>query len=718
MTFIELDRDDAQPRFDIHDLLLALRRRWGLLAITGVVVGSLAAAFILTRPPQYVATTTIMISPAVERVVSQEQSLTQSTPDSNFVDSEVQVIQSPELMERLVRRLRLDRDARWVGAEEAAARANMPADAPVSVALVQRVGASIAARRRGTSYVIDVSATTGHPNESARLANALVEIYRQADFESRSESATRAHQWLDARLETLRQDVQAKEAAASTFRAQSGLLTSNGVPLTESQIGSVQTEVLRARADLAAAEARQQQLQAMVGSGSGGETLDSVLQSPTIRDLRQREGELLRRQAGLENNFTEVHPDVLAGRAEIANVRQQLAAEIARIQAGMRNDVQVARMRLQTLEGSLYSARGALVGNNQALIQLNELDREAEAARSVYESFLQRQHEVSGQAEIDSGGMRMIASARPPETRSSPKLGVAILFALACGALAGLAAAFIAEFFDDALRTGDSVMRKTGGKLLASMPLLRRREMAVLESQSRHPAAFIVAKPTSAFAEAHRVLRTTIMHTFNRSIRAVAVTSAAPNEGKTTTSLCLARVAALSGQRTILVECDLRRNRVKDLLSIEPDRGLRNVLEEGVSWRDVVLHDADSTADILPSGPAGFTSLDLFDTEAMRELMQSLRQNYDLIVLDCPPVLAVAEARVIAALADGAIIIARAGKSQARAVKAAIAQTEAVGGALVGVVLNGVDPRAAGRVSYADPLHYHYGRSYYETAQT
>jgi capsular exopolysaccharide synthesis family protein len=215
----------------------------------------------------------------------------------------------------------------------------------------------------------------------------------------------------------------------------------------------------------------------------------------------------------------------------------------------------------------------------------------------------------------------------------------------------------------------------------------------------------------SAFTEALRVLRTVIVYSkLDLSSKVVAITSALPDEGKTTISACLARVAAMSGQRVVVVDCDLRKQSINDVLDVESDTGILQVLAGEVPWRAAIIRDESTDAHILPVATSGFTPRDVFGSEAMKKLLNELRANYDLVVLDCAPILAIAETRIVVQHADAVVLVARAGRSATGAVRSAIMQTEAAGGKVLGVALNCVLPHWQ---SYSDSLYFYDSKSYY-----
>jgi polysaccharide biosynthesis transport protein len=693
-----------------------LVRRRILIAATAIVVAGLCFAAFVFQPSRFTATALVMINPGQEQVLSPEQMVgVNNGPAAPIVDSQIEVFRSEMLIGRLVDALDLVNDPEWnalLPREEApgSAAATRPIATPAAAdpnaaqtraRVIEGVIAAFDVRRRGLTYAVEVSATSQSPERAARMANGLVEIFRQYQLETRLESSARANTWLSDRVRELRADVQEKEAAVERYRAQTGLLSAQGALLTEQQTAELQGSLTQARADLAEREARYLQVQQTITAGGSIDTIAGVLNSSVITTLRAQEAEIANRQADFESRYGELHPAVINVRAERADIRTQISQEVGRIAAGLRSEVEVARARVTALEQNMALMRGELVGNNGQLVQLRELEREAGAARAVYESFLQRFHEIADQGAIRTTPAESISAATPPTQRSSPRLSIAFVLSLGLGLGLGLAAGFLAEALDEGFATAEDVERKTGVPALAVVPKLRRSELRQLPLSSQHPAAFLLERQVSAFTEACRVLRTTILFAAGQpKTQVVAITSALPNEGKTTLSLCLARVSALSGQRVLLIDCDLRRRSVKDVLDFEPPMGLLQVLAGEVDWRQATYLDQESGMHVLPLSDSGFTPKDIFGADDMSRLINELRGSFDLIVLDCAPVLAVADTRVIVAKADCAVVVSRWQKTPVRAVRSALQQLQNAGANVRGVALNSVDGRMQGYYSY------------------
>jgi exopolysaccharide transport family protein len=704
------DDGDELGTISLKWLFAFLVRRWRLIASVATIVFVFCLAGFLLQRPQYTATALLLINVGQERVLSQNQLVTggEVVPSAQFVDSQLEVLRSRMLAGRLVDDLGLVNDPEWnptlqpaPAQSSGAGQPAAPVDEQVRQAVVGAVAGAIQVRRRGLTYAAEVSVTAGSAERAAQMANRLVELFQQYQLESRLDIAERANDWLSTRVQELREDVQMKEAAVERYRAQTGLLSSQGALLSEQQTTEIQGTVMQARADLAEKEARYAQLQELLNSGGSADTIDGVLNSPVITQLRAREADIARRQADLETRYGEQHPAVVNVRAERQDIRDQITAEISRIAAGMRNEVAIARTRLATLQGSMDTIRGQLVGNNEQMVRLRELEREAAAARTVYESFLQRAHEITDQGSMRTAPAELVSAAPVPASPSSPRLSIAFLLSFGLAAGLGLAAGFLAEALDEGFDSAADIERKTGVPALSSIPKVRRGELRQARLVGQHPSAYLLERQMSPFSEAFRVLRTTVLLAAGQpKAQVVAITSALPSEGKTTVSVCLSRVAALSGQRVLLIDCDLRRRSLKDVLDIEPSVGLLQVLAGETDWRQATYLDEASGMCVLPLSGSGFTAKEIFGAEDMSRLLADLRGSFDLIVLDCAPVLAVAETRVAVAKADCAVMVVRWQKTPARAVRTALQHLHDAGANIRGVALNGVDRRAPGYYSY------------------
>ena len=700
--------------FGITALLQMLRRRFLIMALVGAAAALLSFTFFMTRTPLYDATAQVIFNPRQEQVVANQNVMGDLPRNFTALNSEIELLRSPSMMARLADAIRLIDQGQQPSAESHPAAANAAGDTQARDPLADRLAARVHVARRGLTYVIDIGAKDPNPARAQLIANTFANVYIASQVELRIATNERAGSWLDRRLDTLRQDVHQKESAVEQFRSQNGLTAASGTSLIEQQITNVQNSVLQAQADLAEKEARYQQLRDLQAAGSSIDTIGNALNSGTIQSLRDREADIARRQSDLENRYLATHPAVQAVRAERADVERQIQSEIQRISVNLRNEVDVARARLGTLQGSLNNVTGELNSDSAENVHLRELEREAAASRRVYESYLQRYQEIADRDQLNTSDARLMAYAREPIKPASPQLKLSLVLALALGLFLGFGVGIASEIFDQSVKNADDLENQVGVPAITSVPIISERMMRLLPPSERTPAGYLVGRPLSAFTEALRVLRTVIVYSkMDTSSRVVALTSALPNEGKTTLSVCLARVAAMSGQKVIVVDCDLRKQSLNDIVDVDTDLGILHVLAGEATWRDAVVRDPASEADVLPVATPSFTARDVFGSDAMVKLVNELRAEYDLVILDCAPILAIADTRVIVKLADSVVIVARAGKSAIGAVRAAVFQTETAGGHVLGVALNCIQPHWH---SYSDSIYFYQSKSYYSVS--
>ena len=681
--------------FGLQRAFRVLRRRRNIVIAVAAIITLLGIGYAVLRPPLYVAHAELLIAPNEPGgVASSEDSM--ARPDANFVESQVEILRSPALALQLVDRMGLENDREWSSGgdngRQAAARA---------------VQAATEVERRNGTYVVDLAVKSRDPVKAAQMANTLVELYFSSRALARHQNAARTGDWISGRLAELRNEVQLREGEVEAYRAERGLLTIEGSNLSEQQMRDAEATVVAARTDLAEREARYRQVQSLVNGGGSADTLAGALNSEVMVQLRARQADVMRRLAEYSERYGDRHPAMQAVRAERADIEAQIQAEVGRQAQNLSNEAAIARTRVGTLQAHLSGVRNQLVGNNAEHVRLRELERNAAAARSVYEAFLQRYHEVAEGFAGLGGDAQVVAAATPPGNPASRPLLTFALLAAALGAFAGILTAFLIDQFDTRIHAAEDVEEKAGAEMLTSIPLLSRRDLTALPRIDRHPAGFVAAKPLSAFAEAIRVLRLRILHAgWSQKVRVVAVTSALPGEGKSSTALCLARVCAFSGQKSLLIDCDLRRRSLNHLLSIDPQVGIMQVLRGETPWASAVGVDEASGAHVLPAAGDCYTAEDVFGSDSMKTMLRNLAETYDIIILDCAPVLALAEVRDVAAMADGVVVVARRGQTDALALQTALSELRAVRAPVLGVALNGVNVRAPGRSSYADPLYF------------
>ena len=730
--------NDGDDLIDLRQLVTVFRRRFWSFIAAGFLVFVAVIVFTLQATPLYTATSSVVLNMREERVVDFESVLSGMPPDSAAVDTEVEILRSRALAEGVVDRLDLvsvpefNSDLRDPGFMQGLAgglrnffSALLPAQTgagsdydQASQARERVVNALMDARsvrRAGLTHVIEISATSEIPRLARDIADAYADAYMVSQLEAKFEATERANSWLDERIQVLREEVRAREQAVANYRNEQGLVDADGATVAEQQVTDINSQLAVQRAELSEARARLDAVRSQIERGVRADTIGEVLRSDVIRELRRQQAEVARRQAEISSRYGPRHPEMLTVDRELADINQQIESEIDRIVANLENEVNVSAQRLRSLEQSLNEARSELATDNSAIVRLRELEREAEASRALFESFLNRfrqTNESGGLAEADA---RIIAGAAVPQAPSSPNLLLNLALGIVLAGVAGVGVVFALEMLDNGLHSDTDIERNFGLPHIASVPLLKPGLLARFSGVKIDPGDYVIKKPLSSFAESFRTIRSAIrVSGIDGDTKVVAITSALPGEGKTTTTLSLGRISAMAGTKTLIVDCDLRRRLLTKAISDKVEAGLLEVLSGEAQLSDVLVTDPETGMVLLPVRETTFTPRDVFGSRSFIDLLERLRGEYDQIILDTAPVLAVADTREIAGQADAVIVAARWKKSTVGVVRKALLELRASKANVIGVVLNSVDLEAQARYGYDTQGYYYQSyRKYY-----
>jgi succinoglycan biosynthesis transport protein ExoP len=743
---------------DLTKLFFAFRRRLRLfvaiaaLVCAGYVLGPLRAT------PVYTATARVEIDPRKKDVVDIQQ-VESDLPINEVnivVDTEVEVLKSRHLAERVVNELHLDQDPEFNPAlRKPGLIATILHDVGRTLAKPEREDGALAkaqeahervvdsvldhlrVRRSGLTYVIDVAFTSANREKAALIANTFGDRYLTEQMESKIEANRDANSFLNEHAAQMEQDVKKAEDELAQYKIGHNLLSAGNETLTQQEISNLDTQMAQAKAAQAEAEAQVRTARAQLAAGSNGSDVSGALVSPVVTSLRAQRATISTHVAELSEKYGPLHPDLLKAKQQLAEIDSEIQQEVNRAISGLEAQARIAKERTVSLEATLDKTRGALASNNRTSVELNDLQRNADAERALYEAFLTRAKQTGADRGLEVSDARVLSRANTPTHPSAPNVPILLLLALASAAGLAIAGVFAAENLDSGLVTGDDVETRLDIAFLGAIPHLasvielepaetrRNRPIALLRGFLAFvrpsldlpvdPAAHVIEKSTSAFGEAFRGLRTSIRYAgLSDGGQIIAFASALPGEGKTTATICLGRIAARAGERVLMVDCDLRRNNVSKALGFKPVKGLLEVLNGQARLDEALARDSVSGAYILPLVSATVSPQLVFGTPAIDKLFDELRRRFDLVILNTPPVLAVSDARDVVAKADGVIFLARWRRTPQKAIESALQMIARVDGRLIGLALTQVDMREQSRYGYGDSGYYYRRcRAYY-----
>ena len=721
------ETDDVE--IDIAEIIRALRRRRWALAGCVLLITSLVLLVTFQLTPLYTASAEVLIDPRDRNVADLDSVLSGLSPDASTIESQIQVIRSRSLALRTIETLGLESDPefnpalrepgvvaelmgwlRGLAPGEPEAPSEETRLALEQTRLVESFSEALSVSRVGrSSYVISIAFTSEQPAKAARVANALAELYLVEQLEAKFEATERATDWLNERLGALRAEVEKSERLVEAYRSEHGLVVSLGVTVDEQQLSEINAQLILSRAHLAESQARFRHVNGLLASGSGVDSLAEVLASEVIQDLRRKQAELAREQAELKSRYGDRHPRMINVRAQSEDLALQIDAELKRIVTNLENEVMVARSRVGSLEEGLADEQSQRSAGEEARIGLRELSRQAAANRALYESFLGRFKETSEQQGIQEADARIISQAAVPAGPSYPRKGLFAAAGFLASLLVGLGMVFLLERLDNGFRSSRQLEDALGLPLLASIPEIAGADSEV-DGVALSPPDYVLARPLSVYGEAMRGLRTgLLLSNVDVPPRAVIFSSSLPSEGKTTSAISLARSVALSGKRVVLVDADLRRPAVAGGLGLKPEAGLVEYLAGEVSLDEVLLDDADSGMRVLPTIQGAGNAPDLLGSESMHTLLEKLKTDFDLVLVDSPPVLLVSDAMVLGRICDKMVFVVKWEETPRQAAQEAVRRLGQFGVDVAGVAMSRIDTKRG--AEYGG-----YGDSYYRNA--
>ena len=685
------------PAISAERVLQALRLHWKLFATTTLVITALVIAVTLTLKPRWTATATIRIDPSRSTQTELAPTVQGMPPDQAIVDTQIGLMTSRLVIADVVRELDLQNDA-------GLAPPSLGEKARIDAA-INNVSSGVLAERRGTTYLVNLSAQADSSAMAARLANAVAHSYLTSSLAQRADSALEQSKTLSHQLEELGGEVREAEAKVAEYRGARGIVEDGSAgTVTDQQIAPLAGSLASAEAEAASAQARLAAARAQIAHGNL-ESVSIVANSPVVTQLRSQRAEIIRSKEENDAVYGPANPSTIALNQQLTAIDRQIRDEANRLVSALAATAQTATEAAARQRAQLSSLRAEQAGNARASVSAESLEREAEARRTVYNQLAQTAQEAAQrrQAAVPVGSI--VDRANPPGAPSFPNKPLFASLGVLLGLLAGVLAVAGVEFTSKGLKRPEELEEVSGAGFVASVPSLSRRKLGRLGNNAS-PASYLLERPKSAYAEALRDIRSSLqLSSGGPAPVVIAVVSALPNEGKSSLAASLARVMALSGDSTLLIDADLRRPSLADLLALQPQVGLLEVLAGKTSLDDALVLDKPTGLNILPVLSSSFTTQDVFAGKPMATLIERCRSRYQHIIIDTPPLLAVADGRQLAAMADANLLAVRWNATARSAVQAAVSRLRRDDIEVWGSVFTIADLQSSA-IGRTDPAHY------------
>jgi capsular exopolysaccharide synthesis family protein len=704
------------------------KRRW-VAGTAFTVVFLLVTVYTFTATPIYEATTKLLIEADNPNIVSFKEVIDEQAAKIDYYQTQYNILQSRSLARRTIGTLKVWEHEEF-GAEpkpgvmasavavvmqvfRPAPPETVPqgtgadarsAEAPETEAqsrAIDRFLANLKVSPVRNSRIVDVKFRSRDPQLAARVVNTLAKGYIAQNLEYRFLSSKEASDWLGEQLSAQRRQVETAEQRLQQYReANDAISLEDRENIYVQKLGDLNSAVTRAKTERLEKEALCNQLRAIQNDRQALDTFPAILSNPFIQQLKTEVADLQRQLAGLGEKLGDRHPDMIKVRTALQSAEAKLQGEIGKVVQSVRNQYLAAQTQENSLFGALEAQKREALAMNRKGIEYSVLQREVESSRQIYDSLLQRAKETGVSAELKTSNIRVVDAAEKPRAPASPRRGLNLLLALLGGSMLGMGLAFFFEYLDNRIKTPDEIRAHLGLPSLGMLP--------AIDMKGGYPLVSNGVPPN--FAEAFRAVRTNVVFSSaEEGARSVLVTSTGPGEGKTMVASNLAVSLAQTGQRVLLIDADMRKPKMEEAFGVPQEPGLSNLLVGNAKASESIRKGPVTGLWLLPAGRIPPNPAELLGSQRFKEFLTSLKEHFDWVVIDSPPVMAVVDAAVVAHRTTGVVFVIGSEMTSRHAAKAALDQLENARAKFVGAVLNKVNLAK-------NPYYYsHYYRREYGT---
>jgi len=708
--------------------LAAILRRHLLLLALVFVLGSGGTAYIMkSLPKRYTAEASLLIEPRRTQV-SDLQAITPDPGDiASLIRTQIDILGSSTLMIGVVEALRLENDPEFAPGnggikalllglvDRVTGESEKPPPEPTAKERIELAAAALSNKisfaNEIRSSVLKVMVTTHHAELSAQIANEIARQYLQFKRQEKFAAMQRAHDWFQEQLAGLAEQARADEAAVESYRAQHGLIdlpddgtsgAQRATSVARQQLGEVASQLMQVTRERAQKEAMLTQAKtAMVGAQTGA--LPEVLTSPVINQLIGQEAGVAGREAQLAASEGNNNPDLVAVRAQLAKLQHRIQQEMGNIVQSLSTEVQSARQQEQTLREKLDYLRGSVGQENTAEVGLQSLRAKARATRSIYDSFLTRATQLANVAGIQEPDASLVSGAIAPLGPSAPQPLRFVAVAALLSVVVGVVFACFIERMRGGYGSPEQLEASLGLRSLTLVPKVsgRARKLGMRD------------KKGARFSASLDRLRGYLLALGDARPKTLMITSALPREGKSFLAAGLADNLAAAGWQVLLIECDFRRPSIRAHFKQLPTTGLAEVLTgRTLGTTDTVLRQVRPGLHVLPAGRATGDPQELLASDEMRRFLRAVQGNFDIVLLDTPPVLPVSDGLVLAGSTDATLIAVRWEKTPRSVAEDAVRLLRSSHARLIGSVMTYANLRRAAQSTGRPTKLYEYASGY------
>jgi len=717
-----LPEEQKEERVELVEYWRSIsRRKWSVIGLA-LAITLLTAVIAYSIKPIFRSTATVLIETGKSKVVSVEEVYGGISGNREFFQTQAEIMRSRELARKVITKLGLTKHPefdprqrepslwkKWTAPLGFDGEPGEISEETAEKRALEQFLRQLSVEPVRLSQLIRVSFESPDRELAAQVANAVADAFIESDLEARFQMTQKAADWLNSRVAGLRQTLAASEKALQDYRDRERIVEAKGVVSSASrQLDDLSQKITESRQRRAEAENAYNQVRALRGTANPNfESIPAVIRNPLYIDSKRTEAEAEKKVSELAQRYGKEHPRMVQADGELRSARENTKRQVETVIAGLSKEYEVARANEAAVERSLGEARGQIQGINRKEYQLGVLEREVAANKQLYDLFIGRFKETSATNDLQSAVGRVVDRATPMEIAARPKkmqiIGIAFVLAL----LLAVVAALLLDRLDNTIKASEEVESRLGVGVLSAVPIIGGRKDAAKKAY--------LADTNSVFSEAIRTARTgVLLSSIDEDSKVLVITSSVPGEGKTTFAMNLAFAHAQT-KKVLLIDADMRRPTIAKTLGIEKGTmGLSEYISGTAQASQVILPIEGTEAKLLPAGHIPPNPLELLLSPKFGQAISRLKELFEVIIIDSPPIQLVSDALIISQNATGVVYVVKADDTPYQLARQGLKKLRRGGAPLLGVVLNQLDFKKADRYygEYSGYASYGYKRYY------
>lgn len=690
----------------LRDYLRTIYKRRYTVYTFFIIVFIVVLIGTLSTTPIYRAATSVLIEK------SQASNMSMMYPyyfsyDPAFYETQYQLIRGASVARKVVEMIDLEKTYGSYFPDERESFSHLEEGAKKNK-LINEISGNISVSPIKDSKIVSISYMSESPEFAALIVNSVAKAYISEILDMKMSHTRYALEWMTKKAEEEKTKLEKSERALQKYMKENDIVTlQNKVTITPERLSEFNSQLIQA-------QTRRKELGSLyrkvaTGKIADAETIPAVATDPTVASLR---GEILKAEQTIEEflkKYGQKHPTMIRAREDLKTLKEKREQQIRRVIQSIKNEFELAKSKEESLRAALSGSKAEALNLNEKFIQYGVLLREVETSSQLYDALIKRIKEQSVTEEIQTVDVWIVEKAGVPGKPVRPKKSLNILLGIIVGLFGGVGLTFFFDYLDNTIKSPDDVENRLGLAVLGMVPLLHAKEGNIEE--------LLIQDPQATFSEHYKNLRTALLlSSASKPPQNILVTSMGPEEGKTVTSVNLALTIAESDYSVLLIDSDLRRPRVHSVFGLNNAKGLSTYLA-GASSSIHIIKGPKENLSIIPAGPLPPNPSELLGSYKLHELIRVLKERYNIIIWDSPPLMTVTDSLILSKALDGTVIVTKAGKTTfdivRRGLKAIRGRRAADSESrILGVVINAID------VKKSDYYYYkQYYRSYYSSKE-